>query len=208
MRYVREVKPEVNFFTSPDFAGLRQTLDGEMERLRAQKQGVKHKRAEPITIDEENIMGEKGVLGNGNPQTLIDTLIYLIGIHFALRSGDEHRSLTFSQIEIVTPAINGKSSYLIYTENVSKTNSGGLSHRKVEPKQVIHHANGDNPSRCLVAIFKTYISHCPVERKSDALYLTPLKKPKIPLVHNTLSRTVRRLCDSAGIDGYKTNHSL
>ena len=106
-------------------------------------------------------------------------------------------------------------SYLIYTENVSKTNSGGLSHRNVEPKQVIHRANGDNPSRCLVAIFKTYISHCPAERKSDALYLTPLKKPKsdcwyshIPLGHNTLSRTVRRLCDSAGIDGYKTNHSV
>ena len=80
---------------------------------------------------------------------------------------------------------------------------------------MIHHANDDNPSRCLVAIFKTYISHCPVERKSDALYFTPLKKPKsdcwysnIPFGHNTLSRTVRQLCDSAGIDGYKTNHSL
>ena len=72
-------------------------------------------------------MWDKGVLGDGNPQTLIDTLIYLIGIYFALKSGDEHRSLTFSQIEIVTP-ISGEPSYLIYTENVSKTNSGRLSH--------------------------------------------------------------------------------
>ena len=100
-----------------------------MKGLCAQEQGVERKRAEPITIDEENIMWEKGVLGDGNPQTLIDTLIYLIGIYFALRSGDEHRSLTFSQIEIVTP-INGEPSYLIYTENVSENNSGGLSHRK------------------------------------------------------------------------------
>ena len=29
-----------------------------------------------------------------------------------------------------------------------------------------------------------------------------------PIGHNTLSKTVKRLCDSAGIGGFKTNHSL
>ena len=46
------MKSDVNFFTSPDFAGLHQTLDGEMKCLRAQGQGVKRKRAELITVDE------------------------------------------------------------------------------------------------------------------------------------------------------------
>ena len=56
---------------------------------------MKCKRAENKTIDKENIMWEKGVLGDGNSQILIDILIFLIGIYFALRSGDEHRRLPF-----------------------------------------------------------------------------------------------------------------
>lgn len=30
----------------------------------------------------------------------------------------------------------------------------------------------------------------------------------LPLGHNTLDRMVKSMCDSAGIAGYKTNHSL
>ena len=104
--------------------------------------------------------------------------------------------------------------YLIYTENMSKNNSGGLSHRKVEPKQIVHHCNKDNPKRCLVNLYHIYLHHCPSTAKT-AFYLTPLKKPKdicwyseVPVGNNTLSQTVRRLCTSAGIKGYKTNHSL
>ncbi len=83
MRYIREVKPEVNFFISPVFTGLKRTLDGEMKRLRALGQGVKRKRAEPITtINEEDAMWEKGLLGCSSPQSLLDTLVYLIGISF------------------------------------------------------------------------------------------------------------------------------
>ena len=57
--------------------------------------------------------------------------------------------------------------------------------------------------------------HCPAQRKSSAFYLIPLKKPKLdawfaqsPVGHNTLDRTVKRLCVAAGIPGFKTNHSL
>ena len=52
-------------------------------------------------------------------------------------------------------------------------------------------------------------------RKSKAFYLMPLKKPKndisyspVPVGHNTLSNTMKRLCKEAGLEGYKTNHSL
>ena len=56
----------------------------------------------------------------------------------------------------------------------------------------------------------------PKERKTDNFYLTPLKKPRddgvwyciTPIGHNLLSQTVKRLCQVAGISGFKTNHSL
>ena len=73
-----------------------------MKRLRALGLGIKkrHCQAEPITIEEENKLWEKGVLGESDPQTLLDTVLFLCGIHFALRSGQEHRNLKLSQFEL------------------------------------------------------------------------------------------------------------
>ena len=212
-RYVRDIKPDVNFFTDAAFNGFQKTLDSEMKRLTSLGIGVKKRQAEPISVEEESTFWEKKLLGDHSPQSLLDTMVYLCGVHFALRSGAEHRNLQITQFEIINP--NSPSPSLIYTENVSKNHSGGLAHRKVQPKRVVHHCNISNPERCLVRLYQTYVEHCPKDRKSTAFYLTPLKKPKgdiwfmnTPVGHNTLNQTVKRLCQAAGIEGFKTNHSL
>ena len=51
--------------------------------------------------------------------------------------GQEHRSLTFDQLELFEP--DDGPAYLLYTENASKNNTGGLAQRKVQPKQVPMH---------------------------------------------------------------------
>ena len=83
-------------------------------------------------------MWNKGMLGSDNAQTLIDTLLYLDVLHFALRSGVEHRNLTVDQINIVEPTSEEENYIIEYTEHVSKTNHGGLKHRLVTPKHVRH----------------------------------------------------------------------
>ena len=105
--------------------------------------------------------------------------------------------------------------YLVYTESVSKTNQGGLLHRKKQPKKVTHHANVEFPERCLVRLFKLYNSKCLKDRPDDAFYLRPLNKPKgtvwyqkSPVGHNVLAGTVHRLFKPAGIGGHYSNHSL
>ena len=142
----------------------------------------------------------------------MDTTVFLCGMSFALRSGQEHWSLQLNQFELVEP--KDDTAYLVYHENCSKNNSGGLADRKVKPKQVIHHANETNPERCLVHMYKKYLDRRP-ETEETAFYLTPLKKPKgkvwyakTAVGHNTLAKTVSRVCQAGGIDGYKTNHSL
>ena len=141
-------------------------------------------------------------------------MVFLCGMYFALRSGQEHRDLQFNQIELIEPPDNSPP-YLVYTENISKNNTGGMAQRKLQPKHVMHHSNCSNPSRCFVQLFKKYVQHCPKERKTNCFCLTALKKPRgdvwysdTPVGHNTLSKTVKRLCASAGISGFKTNHSL
>ena len=211
LRHVRNYAPQINFFSQSQFHGFRQTLDSEMKRLRATGLGVKKKKAEAISSGDEDLLWEKGLLGMHNAQTLLDTMIFMCGLYFALRSGQEHRSLKIDQIELV----ECEHSYIIYTENVSKNHSGGLGHRKVQQKSVTHYANKENPSRCFIKMYKEYMSHCPSIRTTNAFYLTPLKKAKgeiwyssVPIGHSTLSKTVSKLCKSADIGGFKTNHSL
>ena len=51
LRYVRELKPKVNFFTDVEFRGFQ--TDVEMKWLRGEGVGVTWKRAEPIFVKEE-----------------------------------------------------------------------------------------------------------------------------------------------------------
>ena len=157
----------------------------------------------------EETLWKNGLLGDHSPQVLLDILVYLIGLNFALRSGEEHRRLCHkpSQINVTNP--DGEAPYIAYTEDISKTNQGGLKSRKIIPKSAIHHANLQNPSQCLV------YQLCPSDCPDGALYLTPLKNPtqecwyrRIPIGHNKLADTVPCLMREAGIDGYFTNHSL
>ena len=57
----------------------------------------------------------------------------------------KHRRLQFypSQIQLLEPT-NGRS-YVMYTEDVYKTNQGGIVHRRKEPKQVVQYANDIHP---------------------------------------------------------------
>ena len=48
------------------------------------------KKAEPISVEKEEQMWQCGADGGDNPQVLLQTIFYLIGVYFALRSGSEH----------------------------------------------------------------------------------------------------------------------
>ena len=216
MRHLRWTgKPHIDIFRDEEFAEFRASLDAEMKRLQSQGIGSKKRQAEILTEDEEESLWQKGLLGDATPQSLLDTVVFYNGLYFALRSGKEHRQLrnTPCQIELVERP--GERPYLRYIEDLSKNHPGGLKGRKVAPKVVIHHANLDNPKRCFVRLFQHYRELCPEDAPPHAFYLQPSRTPtstcwysKCPLGHTTLGKTVTRLCKSAGIEGYKTNHSL
>ena len=55
-----------------------------------QKKGFGSKKHH-LSIEEQ--LWKNGLLGSSNPQALVDTMLYMNGLYFALRSGDEHRQL-------------------------------------------------------------------------------------------------------------------
>lgn len=208
----------IDLFKQDDFRHFRSILDAACIESSRQGIGICKKQAEVITATEEELLWTKKALGGHTSRALIDTLVFYNGLHFALRSGKEHRDLNIDQIKVKEPNENTEFYVLEYHENVSKTNFGGLKHRRVEPKIVRHVDTMSirNPERSHALLLKKYLELRP-SNSPPAFYLTPITSSSndqgrwfktTPIGHNTLSTTVKRLCNLVGIEGFKSNHSL
>ena len=215
LRHIRTTQTGWNIFTDVEFINFQKTLDAQMKKLKSEGIGNTKRQAEPISLEEEEQLWSTGQLGMHTPQALLDTIFYLIGVSFGLRGGQKHRQLRWNTPQITVVAVSGERKHLLYVEDVSKNNCGGLKMRKVQPKQVIQHENLEKPDRCIVRVFEEYSHRCQPNQPESSFYLKPLVKPKgdiwyaaATVGHNTLDMTVARMCSAAGISGYKTNHSL
>ncbi len=96
-----------------------------------------------------------GLLGDDTPEKLVNTVLYLIGVHFALRACDEHKALkvgAWSQLRVKIDDVMQK--YLEYTEHKSKSFQGGLKSLHDNLKIVCAFENTEQPKCCLVRIYK------------------------------------------------------
>ena len=214
-RHLRWSGRPIDLFKDQQFYDFQSALDAELKRIAGKGIGAKKRQAEVITEEEEQRLWEKGLLGEDTPQQLLDTVIFYNGLYFALRSGREHRQLRHTPCQIELVERDGERPHLVYRENISKNHPGGLRGRNLSPKVVVHHANLDRPQYCFVRLFRKYRDLCPQDAPPDAFYLQPARNPTStcwysnrPLGHNPLSKTVGRLCKDAGVEGFKTNHSL
>ena len=93
---------KISIFLNDDlFHKLRGSLYAVMKERSAAGIGLIRKRAEVITMDEENQMWESKILGEEVGKQLVKTLMYLFVLHFALRGGKEHRRLRWVNPQVV-----------------------------------------------------------------------------------------------------------
>ena len=171
-----------------------------------------------IELQVEQKMWKDGVLGQDQPRQLLDTIIYLLGIHLALHGGYEHRVLWHPGFNLqITVGWDPQGvKCLIYKEDPkTKTNQGGLDHKSIAPcTSYIYQSTDDQ--KCPVVLYEKYVSLLPKNGQNCALYLHPLNKPTPhqwysdqPLGLNAIYETVKRLVNTVGVSGGKfTNHSL
>ena len=145
----------------------------------------------------------------------METIFYPFGVHFALCASVEHRSLRVGPKSQLSLGLDRDKRFIEYCEDVSKTCQGGLDHKNVSRKIVRAYVNIANPDRCIVNLFDMYMSHRPVHINLDDFYLRPLANPcaniwyaSQPIGHNTLSKIVGKLAETAGLKGHYSNHSL
>ena len=218
-RHVREKRvacgnsEPLDIFKDPVFAYFRSVLNSVLKDLHKMGIGTTVKQAQVISDELEERLWREGALGDDTPQKLLDTLVFLFGLHLALRSGQEHWNLRPDMIVLYEPP--GAIAYLQYIECGSKNNPGGLDERKVKNKSVKLFANSKDENRCAIRLYKKYMSLRPSNAPADVFYLQPVRKVRSdywyqarPIGHNVLGKTVKRLCNEVGESGYYTNHSL
>ena len=153
-RVIRESKPGLVLFKSPELKPLQNVLDGRLKYLQS-KQDPFRKKASAVSENDEEKLWLSGALGTHSPRVLLDILMFMVRKIFALRGGEEHRSLCRDSFEFCRR--DDGQTVINYREKTSKVNQGGLKRRKIRPKAVSHIENADHP-RAFMHIFNFYIS--------------------------------------------------
>ena len=213
---------EYQFLEDNQFKAVKNSLDNHMKGLAKQGYVQPCNQAVPISHKEEDMLWEKGILGDHNPEVLVNMLMYLLGIHFALRGGDEHKALKvgfFAQIKVMyDQELDVK--YLQYQPMQLKNNQGGIKDMRHKPKVVKAYENLADPKRCVVHIFEKYMGLCPsiAQHGKIDFYPRPLshvpdnpKQPWFscqPMGINAIQSVLAGICARAGLTGKCINHAL
>jgi hypothetical protein len=71
-------RPELEIYKQSNFKLFQDAIDSQMKSLTRKGVGVTTKQGEPIMgAHEEEIMWAKGLLGDADPRTLLNTLVFL-----------------------------------------------------------------------------------------------------------------------------------
>ena len=161
--------PPYRFMSDPEFFMIPKLIDSSLKLVnRELGPFITKKSCDVISSEIENTLWQKHFLGHTTPTLLLNTVFYLIGLNFALRAIQEHHRLTTENFEL--KCINNQEC-LIYRENTTKNNQGGLKDLNRKRKEVTAFPNYENPDRCLVHLFKLYMSKRP--SAISAFYLRP-----------------------------------
>ena len=79
------------------------------------------KQAEPVNQQTEDILWEKGLLGNSSSKAILNTIFFYNSKLFGLRGVAEHRNLSVDQFEI---GKDQHGTYLQFNERANKTLKG------------------------------------------------------------------------------------
>ena len=131
-KYLNHNKIPWKLIHGDEFEEVRNVLDNTMQNRTKSGVGNVKKQAEFISYEYENKLWELNVLWENSPSQLRDTVLFLLGINYAFRAGDEHYNLQRTH--------NGRPSQFTFEKNskgqemlvfredtVTKTYSGGLT---------------------------------------------------------------------------------
>ena len=129
----QELRKPYSIVRDTQFASSREKLIAARKMLKKQGKGNKSKAAEPLESSDIAQLWEKGALGDKDPETLQNTIWYLLTLHMGMRGRDEHYKIMYADFEVKS-AIDGIK-FVEFNERDTKTRSGEISDiRPFKPK--------------------------------------------------------------------------
>ena len=106
----------VRFLSDKKFRAIQDALESVVKRAASMGLAAEPRQGDIITEQMENVLWEKGLLGDGDPETLLHTMVFLCGLHFSLGGRDDHRRLRHSPSQLSLRMTGDGRSYLEYKE--------------------------------------------------------------------------------------------
>ena len=172
-------------------------MEGKARKLREQGMGKRPNKAKSLTKEKEEILWENGQLSNQTPRSLINTMWWLLTMHFVLRGRQEHHDMMVEYFSIEKD--DNAVEFITFSEGPTKTRQGGL---RVKPRLATPRMFDTGEKRCLVVLFKQYLEKRPEKNELDrAICVAVIDKPqtsavlykKTPMGKNTINNTMKTM---------------
>ncbi|XP_068671314.1 uncharacterized protein KIAA1958-like [Montipora foliosa] len=148
-RHLRSHNYPKSILSDTEFLSSRKVLDGKARKLREQGMGKRPNKAKSLKKEEEEILWENGQLGNQTPRSLINTMWWLLTMHFGLRGQQEHHDMMVEDFSIEKD--DDGVAFITFSEGPAKTRQGGL---RVKPWLATRKMFTTGEKRCPIALLK------------------------------------------------------
>ena len=135
--------------------------------------------SEVISVEEEDQLWKKGVMGTSTPTGLQNAAFFVVGKMFCLRGGQEHKGLQLSQLKRYEDRY-------VYYENTSKNRNGSFKQLSVKNKVVPFYPSPESGERCPVKIHTSVNCLWKQNKKIYSTFDHSKSLPMIPTSHGTV----------------------
>lgn len=196
-RYLKMKNYRTSVTRDPAFSCTRQALKYKQQKLREIGKGVK-KPNEPIAklgFDRVHQLFSEQEMGPNTPMSVINTLCFVIIVHFRLRKAIDHKNLLWGDIKLKTDSKGNE--YIIY-QPISVSNHNFKSIRTTDFKLCIW-SKPELKDRDPVSIYKLYSKKRPPSMQHDNspfyLGITTMNPTPMQSWYRTCAMGVNKLSD-------------
>ena len=153
----KELHKTFSIIRDVEFAPSNKKLKATHKMLKEEGKGNKPNAAEALDDQDISILWETGAFGEETPESLHNTVWYLLTVHMGMRGRDEHYKLLYGDFKVQSTTDGAK--YVEFSERDTKTRTGESSNtRAFKPKMW---STPQNPEHCPVRLFEKYLSKRP-----------------------------------------------
>ena len=212
MKTQNKYPPNIFSEEDPCFSNLRGTRDTVSRKLWEEGVGTSTKETELLSVEDEQVIWAKNVMGTHSPKALLCAVFFANGKNLCLRGGREHHTLKISQF-----VFGEVLEYVTYTEHGLKNRSGSYKDKRGN-KVITYFGDKSLGERCYIFLLRTYLGRLPkCAFENDKFYWQAKQKTPLddgspwfaasPCGRNNLGGMMKQICGDANIS-LKTNHTL